>query len=662
MYKFERATSYATARRRAAETARRRDARVVLEDAKKIRAAIEGARADAMDRARDGDEDERDDDDVNDARRALDDVEAALREDAEASAREGLDEAKRDAEVRAMTAAAEARDRDPRVVELMEDARNAMVAPEGAPRARAAAVAFAEKVERALAIEPEYYEASLQLGAVYRAQGYVARGLSCVRSTYEHTPSCVAAYVFAGRMCEDLGLYNHAEEEYAKCVNVAFDYPDAWIALARLMCVQFGAIASAVKLMRLAKSGGPEGKFVRPGKHPLLLFTLAHALHLNGYAAEPTSLYTQALHAGAGIMAVYPLARLACDGGDDESVEAYREMWRNARESVAEAERGEDSLFASLDMFNSVSHGAHWHELLTSKTRAHEAIAQYDGTGAVSSPTLVTSENIDENLSSGDANRLYVLKGEHVKFPGLFKQRKNRIGTLAYFREEIIDSSSRRSRGGLIAQRRVDDCVTDELGRKCSVRVRAAFVPDREPSFDVAYIAQYVSLHSAVREYGDGVILGDEYDDELFLREFTNRGLSGDEASAVVREVDIDDLCARLLGLDDISKTMIAQCQTVVRAFRARVREERNVIQDSHYAGYAAVGAPVFFELEFVIENGEKPLPWLIGVHGEPRFALERERAFVHDVWSRTFDGLDGSGSQCRGGAVRDVVRFAESI
>jgi len=662
MYGFERAASYATARRRAAAAARRRDARVVLEDAKKIRAAIDDARRDGDPDRGEGDDDDEGGDDVRAARETLDDVEAALREDAEASARDGMDEASRDAEVSAMTAAAEARDRDPRVVELMEDAMNAMVAPEGAPRARAAALAFAEKVERALAIEPEYYEASLRLGAVYRAQGYVARGLARVRSTYEHTPGCVAAYVFAGRMCEDLGLHNRAEEEYAKCVNVAFDFPDAWVALARLMCVQFGAISSAVKLMRLAKSGGPEGKFVKPGKHPLLLFTLAHALHLNGYAAEPTSLYTQALHAGAGIMAAYPLARLACDGGDDESVEAYREMWRNARESVAEAERGDDSLFASLEIFNSLSHGAHWHELLTSKTRAHETIAEYAGDGAVSSPTLVTSENIDENMSSGDANRLFVLKGEHATFPGLFNQRKNRIGTLAYFHELITDSSSRRSRGGLIAQRRVDDCVTDELGRKCSVRVRAAFVPDREPSVDVAYIAQYVSLHSAVREYGDDVILGDEYDDELFLREFTNRGLGGDEASAVVREVDIDDLCARLLGLDDISKSMIAQCQAVVRAFRARVREERNVIQDSHYAGYAAVGAPVFFELEFVIANGEKPHPWLIGVHSQPRFTLERERAFVHDVWSRTFDGLDGSGSLCRGGAVRDVVRFAESI
>ena len=90
----------------------------------------------------------------------------------------------------------------------------------GAPRARAAAVAFAEKVERALAIEPEYYEASLQLGAVYRAQGYVARGLSCVRSTYEHTPSCVAAYVNATATRDQCGkspprMCTHVKYAYA---------------------------------------------------------------------------------------------------------------------------------------------------------------------------------------------------------------------------------------------------------------------------------------------------------------------------------------------------------------------------------------------------------------------------------------------------------------
>lgn len=34
---------------------------------------------------------------------------------------------------------------------------------------------------------------------------------------------------------------------------------------------------------------------------------------------------------------------------------------------------------------------------------------------------LVMSENIDENLSFGDANRFYVFKGEYVKFLGFFK-------------------------------------------------------------------------------------------------------------------------------------------------------------------------------------------------------------------------------------------------
>lgn len=52
-------------------------------------------------------------------------------------------------------------DCDLRVVELMEDVRNVMVVFEGVLCVWVVVVVFVEKVERALVIELEYYEASL---------------------------------------------------------------------------------------------------------------------------------------------------------------------------------------------------------------------------------------------------------------------------------------------------------------------------------------------------------------------------------------------------------------------------------------------------------------------------------------------------------------------
>lgn len=72
-------------------------------------------------------------------------------------------------------------------------------------------------------------------------------------------------------------------------------------------------------------------------------------------------------YVGVGIMVVYLFVCLVCDGGDDESVEVYCEMWWNARESVVEVERGEDFFFVLFDMFNSVSYGVYWYEFLILK-------------------------------------------------------------------------------------------------------------------------------------------------------------------------------------------------------------------------------------------------------------------------------------------------------
>lgn len=572
----------------------------------------------------------------------LDAIERELEKDAASDRRAGMDEASKDAELARVQSEAEERERDPRVKALIEDAKTLAMAPEGTTRGRELTMAFAEKMERALALEPDFYQASLQLAMVYQAHGYVASAIERVTAAYEHTPGCFLAYALAGQMYEDVGLYNRAEEEYAKCVGVSFDFADAWVSLARLSANKFGAISSAIHLMRVAKLGGPEAKFTKPGKHPLLLFSLAHALHITGYSAEPTSLYTQALHAGAGVMAIYPLCKLANDCADDEGASMWAKTWRDARDACREDDSSADSFFASLEVFNAASAGPQWHEILNSKVRAYEIIADRDVDGLVRAPTLFTSDSLETLIESDEIlDEVVVLKGAHAKFPGVVEEKINRVGVLKDFKAIITDGKARRTRGEIIAQRRVREVATDEFGRKCTVRVRACFVPDQAAADDVVLIAKSVCILSAASAYDKTAdIASSEYDDKMYAREMTNRGLSGD-SSATMREVDVKDACTRVMGIDDVSSDIIAQAEIVMRAFRDAVRDERNVIQDARYDAYAAVGAPLFLNLDFIVESGETPRAHFLGVGERPSFRLERERAFVRDVWSRVVDALD---------------------
>ena len=648
-YAFQRG-NYARDRREARRRERDGDASTVLADARALREVIENQRGDDDDATACADAGAGDvvaktpekngvvDRDLAiGCLRELDGIEEALREDAERDARAEADDATKDEELMEMQRRAEARDRDPRVDEFVDEAKRAVETPEGTMRTREMVRAFAEKMERALVVEPDFYQASLQLAGVYHALGCVTTAIDRACEAHRRTPTCVGALAIAGQMLEDVGLYNRAEEEYARCAATAFDYPDSWIALARLMCVKFGTLTSAVTLMRTARLGGPEGKWTRPGRHPLLLFMLAHALHLNGYSAEPSSLYQQALRAGVGVMGVYPLAKVAWDCGDDDAVAEYCALWRKALEDVDVV----DAFFESLESFNALSVGPQWYELLTSKIAFHDAIETHAARDAVRVPAIVTSESVDARALDDD---VFVLKGAHRRFPGVYGERIDRVGALSAFRDLIADARSRRSRGELIAQRHVGDALTDELGRKCSIRAHVAFVPNANAANDAAYIAGHVSVCSAVREYVVSTMTDAREDDDSCFRELTNRGLAGDEASAVAREVDFGEVCSRITGTDDFSDDIIAQCEAATAAMRARVRLPSNVVQDAHYDAYAAVGAPVFFDFEFIVQSGDAPRPHLIGVSDRPNFKLERQRSFVRDVWSRVFASLEDDG------------------
>ena len=650
MYAFER-SSYARERRAATAAEERRDAERVVRDAAALRRRLEEV----------GFDDEDDDDDDDDGARglhgvmmkasargilsSLDALEAELKADAEERANARMKQDEKDARTNRMAADAEARERDPAVKKLVEDAQNAVVTPDGvAPSARAVET-FVVKMEEALALEPEYYQVSVQLAVLYYARGCISNAIERARRTYELNPAVVAAYSLSAQMLENIGLYNHAEEAYAKGISVAFDHPDHWAGLAKLSCSKFGALKNGINLLRVALSGGPEAKFKKPGKHPLVLFHLAHALHVQGYSAEPSSLYMRAARAGAGIMTLFPLARIARDCVDDENLGQYIDTWNEMRtQTKSDDVETVTHVFASLDVFNQACVSPQFYELLHSKTLARDVIEHFDSTRTVALPKMVRSEDLDET-EDGDA--VYVLKGAHEKFPGVYKDVTPRVGRLGEFRSLIGDAASKRSRGEIIAEERVGDVLVDEFGRKCSVRVRVAYVPAADASCDVAYVSNCVSVNSAASEYAVAAEGEIESADDINARELTNRGPSGDESTVISREGEMTEVFKRMLGVDDVSTELLNSVETVVKALRAHARLETNVIQDAEFTAYASIGAPLFMELEFVLQHvasDRGPRPWFIGMQ-RSKYRQEGERAFIIDIWNRAFMTLDAESS-----------------
>lgn len=663
MYAFER-SSYARERRAATAAEERRDAERVVRDAEALRRRVEEVGFD--------DDDDDDDDDGLDAvmmkasargiLSSLDTLEAELKADAEERANARMKQEEKDARTNRMTADAEARERDPAVKKLVEDAQNAIVTPDGVSPSARAVETFVVKMEEALALEPEYYQVSVQLALLYYARGCATNAIGHMRRAYERTPAVVVAYSLSAQMLEDIGLYNHAEEAYAKGISVAFDHPDHWAGLARLSCAKFGALKNGINLLRVAISGGPEAKFKKPSKHPLVLFHLAHALHVQGYSAEPSSLYMRAARAGAGIMALFPLARIARDCVDDENLEQYIDTWNEMRTQTLSGDAEMTThVFASLDVFNQACVSPQFYELLHSKTLARDVIEKFDSTRTVALPKMVRSgdDSDEKTAKDDDDDDVYILKGAHARFPGVYKDPTPRVGRLGEFRSLIGDAASRRSRGEIIAEERVRDVLVDECGRKCSVRVRVAYVPAVDASRDVAYVSNCVSVNSAASEY---VVVADEGEiesaDDINARELTNRGPGGDESTVISREGEMAEVFKRMLGVDDVSTALLNSVETVVAALRAHARLETNFIQDAEFTAYAAIGAPLFMELEFVFQNvasDSAPQPWFIGVQ-RSKYRQEGERAFIMDIWNRAFRALeDGSSSS-------DAVSSSSSI
>jgi len=115
----------------------------------------------------------------------------------------------------------------------------------------------------------------------------------------------------------------------------------------------------------------------------------------------------------------------------------------------------------------------------------------------------------------------------------------------------------------------------------------------------------------------------------------------------------------RMLGVDDVSTELLLSVETIVKALRAHARLETNVIQDAEFTAYASIGAPLFMELEFVLQHvasDRGPRPWFIGMQ-RSKYRQEGERAFIIAIWNRAFQALEAESPTSSNDASSSLAR-----
>ena len=255
--------------------------------------------------------------------RELDTEEVSLKKDKEEreeKAKRAGDKAAADKEIAELTAAAEERERDPRVKRLVKQVEDLFEqakreAEEGGGQGggegeggggggggggSAAAVGppperLLPLLQEILKVEPDFTQVSFQAALTLRRVGRAAEAVAVLRRCLQSAPSFMLGYTVFGHLLESLhGKEKEAEGVYLYAIGIYFDHPDAWVNLATLL-VRAGRISDAIGLLRQAMTGGPEGKFRKPREDPSVLMLLGYLLHLRGHSAEPTSLYMMAL-------------------------------------------------------------------------------------------------------------------------------------------------------------------------------------------------------------------------------------------------------------------------------------------------------------------------------------------------------------------------------
>ena len=212
-------------------------------------------------------------------------------------------------QVAELTSKAEERERPPEATEALKNgemllARRDVVGAEAAFRS-------------CLAADGSTYQAAHGLGMTLQQQGRLAEACEAFRRAMSTAFEYMPPYIALGGALEAMGEDGKAETIYRRAHRIAPDFVSTNTSLALLLIKQ-GKLADAVRLLRMALAGGPEGKFRKAVEDPTCALILGYVLQMQGYTAEPQSYFLRCCSDAGGNSLFQYLNARSCVENDAE--------------------------------------------------------------------------------------------------------------------------------------------------------------------------------------------------------------------------------------------------------------------------------------------------------------------------------------------------------
>ena len=193
-------------------------------------------------------------------------------------------------------------------------------------------------------------------------QGDNDAALEYFERTVRTQPGCLTAYIAMSQVLQQVGRIEEAEVVLKQVCGFAFDHPEVWSALSRVLFRQ-GKLEEAVDTIKFAMKGGPEGKFKKPSRDPMVLFCLAYFLACLGHIAEPCSLFLRICNDDPSPVSLY-LAAQTCRLASDA------DLGSKAVKGLLSAYESSRLAFCSeLAVFNATFAAPQWEDAISGRRR-----------------------------------------------------------------------------------------------------------------------------------------------------------------------------------------------------------------------------------------------------------------------------------------------------
>ncbi|CAL6361312.1 unnamed protein product [Bathycoccus prasinos] len=526
---------------------------------------------------------------------------------------------------------AEARDRNPKVKQLVDRAMELMNPKESEDGNAGENFVITKEMydeyldlcNKALAMEPEYYQLHFQVAIVYLRLGKISKSIETIQNALKYGQNFLIAHSLRGSCFESLGVPNIAELSYATGINISFDNCESWIALASLLGTTRGEVTNAVQMIRAAYTGGPEAKFKEPQRHPVLALLLGYYLDALGHDAEPSALFDFSLRNGGGVTPLFFKAAVGVTSGDIDAdsfamLRSAFEMLRSeARKSMRETESKVGVALDVTGYYKGIELVIH--KLIpTQWKKLEEAVYVYENILEplkVLAPKTVylTRESIaslleetieeEEEKSSG-----IVLKGGCRSYAGVPEKRV------------YIGDAKQRIRSAIDAW----DDAKQSMSKDIPKQLEFQFPDLVAQEITHAIMRSNGFIVSFASKEGDYSADDDADFDQQNARFLTNRGDGGDLGNRDVLEVPFDQIDAWandfVNDFRNWKKTrdgVFNATNAIAKAVLSHVGDAANVIGDWTFAKHARVRSPVFLELTFVIDEASE-MPKLVTIDPTP--------------------------------------------